>query len=56
MAKRRKAAKETKGEVVRFRLSSDEKVELIEAAKRDGLELSQWLRRLALKAAGVLQG
>jgi len=56
MAKRRKAAKDTKDETVKFRLSSAEKVELIDAAKRDGLELSQWIRRLALKAAGALRG
>jgi len=54
MAKRRKATKAAKDEVVRFRLSAEEKDELVEAAKRQGLELSQWLRQLSLRAAGVL--
>lgn len=43
-----------KDDVVRMRVTTDQKVALIEAAERDGLELSAWLRQLALRAAGVL--
>jgi uncharacterized protein (DUF1778 family) len=57
--KRRKAAggpKVTKDDVVRFRVSAEHKAAMLAAAERDGLELSQWLRRLALREAGVLPG
>jgi hypothetical protein len=37
-----------------MRISASQKLALNEAAKRDGLELSAWLRQLALRAAGVL--
>lgn len=56
MAKARKKSnqKSVKDAVVRFRASAEQKKALEEAAERDGLEVSAWLRRLALRAAGVL--
>jgi hypothetical protein len=39
-----------------MRLSAAHKRALEAAAERDGLELSAWLRQLALRAAGVLPG
>jgi hypothetical protein len=53
-ARRKRTAKELKGDVVRMRITAEDKRALEDAAKRDGLELSAWLRRLALRAAGVL--
>jgi uncharacterized protein (DUF1778 family) len=41
----------TKDEVVRMRISADDKRLLVAAAGRDGLDVSAWLRRLALQAA-----
>jgi uncharacterized protein (DUF1778 family) len=37
-----------------MRVTSEQKAAIMAAAERDGLELSQWLRQLALRAAGVL--
>jgi uncharacterized protein (DUF1778 family) len=37
-----------------MRVTADQKRALVKAAEREGLELSQWLRQLALKAAGAL--
>ena len=37
-----------------MRISAEQKAALQGAADRDGLELSQWLRQLALRAAGSL--
>jgi uncharacterized protein (DUF1778 family) len=48
------AAKTIKDDVVRMRIPADHKQALVEAAAREGLELSAWLRQLALRAAGVL--
>jgi uncharacterized protein (DUF1778 family) len=48
------ASKPLKNEVVRMRISATQKQALTAAAARDGLELSAWLRQLALRAAGVL--
>ncbi|HSY98500.1 MAG TPA: hypothetical protein VK788_03310 [Terriglobales bacterium] len=39
---------------MRMRISTTQKRALTAAAERDGLELSAWLRQLALRAAGVL--
>lgn len=44
----------TKDDVVRMRVTPAEKEALTEAAERDGLGLSAWLRQLALRAAGAL--
>ena len=46
----------TKDDVVRMRVTVEQKRALTDAASRDGLELSAWLRQLALRAAGVLPG
>jgi len=46
--------KARKDDVVRMRISAHQKQALTEAAEREGLELSVWLRQLALRAAGVL--
>jgi len=43
-----------KNAVVRMRIPAEQKQALVEAAAREGLELSTWLRRLALRAAGLL--
>jgi uncharacterized protein (DUF1778 family) len=47
--------KPRKDEVVRMRVTVEQKDALNEAAAREGLELSGWLRQLALRAAGVIQ-
>jgi uncharacterized protein (DUF1778 family) len=52
--KARSAEKTTKDDVVRMRVSAEQKVAFVAAAQREGLELSQWLRVLALRAAGLL--
>lgn len=58
MARTKKPApsseKPTKGDVIRMRVTSEQKAAITAAAEHDGLELSQWLRQLALRAAGVL--
>lgn len=46
--------KSTKGDVIRMRVTSEQKAAILAAAERDGLEVSQWLRQLALRAAGAL--
>jgi uncharacterized protein (DUF1778 family) len=48
--------KPVKDDVIRVRLTSEQKAAIVAAAERDGLELSAWLRQLALRAAGVLPG
>jgi uncharacterized protein (DUF1778 family) len=48
------APKPLKDDMVRMRVSAEQKRALAEAAERDGLELSAWLRQLALRAAGAL--
>ena len=53
MAKARKRSS-TKDDVIRMRVTGGQKRALINAAARDGLELSAWLRQLALRAAGAL--
>ena len=55
MAKSPRApAKGTKDEVVRMRVTAEQKRALTDAAAREALELSAWLRQLALRAAGAL--
>ena len=58
MAKRKAAGrrKVRKDEILRVRITAEQKRALIAAAERDGLELSAWLRQLALRAAGALPG
>jgi len=48
------STKGNKDDVVRMRVTGAQKAALIAAAERDGLELSQWLRQLALRSAGML--
>jgi len=47
-------AKALKDDIVRMRIPAEQKQALLEAAAREGLELSAWLRQLALRAAGLL--
>jgi len=55
MAKKQAAAvKPVKDDVVRMRVTVEQKASMMAAAEREGLELSAWLRQLALRAAGVL--
>lgn len=49
-----KAAKSLKDEVVRMRIPAAQKDALVAAAEREGLDLSTWLRRLALREVGIL--
>jgi uncharacterized protein (DUF1778 family) len=53
-SKKRKLEKSVKGDVIRMRVTSDQKKAIVAAAELDGLEVSAWLRQLALRAAGVL--
>ena len=39
---------------MRMRVSAEQKRAFVAAAEREGLELSQWLRILALRATGLL--
>jgi len=48
------APRPVKDDEIRVRISGEQKAALIAAATREGLELSAWLRQLALRAAGVL--
>lgn len=50
---RRKPKSERKEEVLRIRVSKEQKDALASAAKKDGLDLSTWLRSLALKAVNL---
>lgn len=52
--RKRTAKPVTKDDVVRMRVTVEQKRALLAAAERDGLELSAWLRQLALRAAGAL--
>lgn len=47
-------AKPNKDDVVRMRVTAEQKSAMVRAADAEGLELSQWLRQLALRAAGAL--
>jgi len=51
----KKAKAERKGEVLRIRVTVDQKEAIARAAARAGLDLSSWLRILALRAAGLLE-
>jgi len=44
-----------KDDVVRMRIPADQKQALVAAAAKEGLDVSAWLRQLALRAAGVLK-
>lgn len=49
-----KKPKVKKDEVVRMRISDEHKQAMVKAAESDGLDLSTWLRRLALREVGLL--
>jgi uncharacterized protein (DUF1778 family) len=51
----RKPKTERKQETLRIRVTADQKKALTDAARRAGLDLSTWLRVLALRAAGLLE-
>jgi uncharacterized protein (DUF1778 family) len=51
---KKRPPKALKDDVVRMRVTPDQKRALTDAANRAGLELSAWLRQLALRAAGAL--
>lgn len=53
--KGRPAVKPLKDAVIRMRVSVTQKRAIKDAAERQGLEVSAWLRQLALRAAGVLE-
>jgi hypothetical protein len=53
-SKKTKPEKPVKDDVIRMRVTSEQKSAIVSAAERDGLEVSAWLRQLALRAAGVL--
>ena len=46
--------KRLKDAVIQLRIPADQKQVLTDAAAQEGLELSAWLRQVALRAAGVL--
>lgn len=50
--KRRKAKAERKEESVRIRLTDEQKETLTKAATRAGLDVSGWIRSIALREAG----
>jgi hypothetical protein len=49
-----RTAKSLKDEVVRMRIPAAQKDALVAAAEREGLDLSTWLRRIALREVGLL--
>jgi uncharacterized protein (DUF1778 family) len=51
---KKRPAKGRKDDTVRMRVTAEQKRALENAANRAGLELSAWLRQLALRAAGAL--
>jgi uncharacterized protein (DUF1778 family) len=53
-SKKKASSRPLKDETVRFRVSMEQKEAFEDAAKRAGLDVSAWLRQLALRAAGVL--
>jgi hypothetical protein len=49
-----KKPKALKDEVVRMRIPAAQKQAMVDAAEAEGLDLSAWLRRLALREVGLL--
>jgi uncharacterized protein (DUF1778 family) len=49
--KRRKPSKERKESRVQLRMTEEQRRAMDEAAKKAGLDLSSWIRMVALKAA-----
>lgn len=54
--KKRTAKVVLKDDVVRMRVTVEQKRAIEDAANRAGLEVSSWLRQLALRAAGAIPG
>ena len=54
MAGKRKPKALRKGEMLRIRVTEEQKQALADAAARDGLDVSNWIRSLALREAGAL--
>ncbi len=50
--KHRKTKDRRKEDVIRIRVTADQKAALVAAAERTGLDVSAWLRSLGLRAAG----
>ena len=50
---RRKRKREVKDEEIRVRVTGDQKAILTQAAQREGLDVSAWLRSLGMKAAAA---
>jgi hypothetical protein len=50
MVKRRKPKAERKEELIRVRVTSDQKASFIRSAEKEGLDVSSWLRRLGMRA------
>jgi uncharacterized protein (DUF1778 family) len=53
-ASRQPLAKPLKDSVIQLRIPAEQKQALSDAAANEGLELSAWLRQVALRAAGLL--
>jgi len=51
MVRPTKAKRDVKEETIRIRVTEEQKRALIDAAKREGLDVSTWLRFLGLRAA-----
>jgi len=51
MVRPTKAKRDVKEETIRIRVTKEHKRMLIDAAKREGLDVSTWLRFLGLRAA-----
>jgi uncharacterized protein (DUF1778 family) len=49
--KRRKSKAERKDDVIRLRVSKEQKQTMIQAAQAAGLEVSAWLRSLGIREA-----
>ena len=47
-------AKTRKDEVVRMRVTAEQKEAMTAAASQEGLDVSAWLRQLAMRAAGLI--
>jgi len=56
MARPKKDRRERKEESIRLRVTEEQKRVLTEAAEREGLDVSTWLRSLGLRAAAAARG
>jgi uncharacterized protein (DUF1778 family) len=51
----KKAKRDRKEEVIRLRVTTEQKEAMVEAAKKQGLDISAWLRFLGMTAAGTVE-